>query len=323
MQKHLSQLILIQLFFTLGPVPNFAKATNSCAEVLSGPTNVATQIFQKKHQELSTNLSQDEVTTLNQYSIIFLPGLFNLVHSKLGEVPFGEQSQWLKSQGVTSEVLLYPVDHPSSSFSLLENKLRSTPKKKIIISHSLGSILSMELLAAKPDLQNVVHGWISINGTLRGSPVASAFLSNFGWLMPNKLKSAVSHITIENRQSFYQENEPTLNNITTNTTALFANSWIHPEMPGANPSHLHRTGQWVREKGYTWNDGLVPNEHTYLGCQEQCVRISQADHSNALKDPKNFRVLLAMLLDRIKNQRIYRVNTSKEDEALVSPPGPL
>jgi pimeloyl-ACP methyl ester carboxylesterase len=152
----------------------------------------------------------------HKYSYVFVRGLFG----SFGPFYFTQSINRLKKFGLYTEIA--PVDtgngishnarivaeHINSSYA-------NTKKKVVLIGHSKGGIDSLAALLNSTELQDKVHGLITLQTPFGGSPIANFFLGDKRWssafetffvqgLMRGDV-SSVRDLTYENQQKFFQQ----------------------------------------------------------------------------------------------------------------------
>jgi len=158
--------------------------------------NDVTQAFQESWNRFSGNEDLDAGTsalieTLSDYELIFVPGFLSDAVIDLGDFGgtrqmtklgqyFDEQLDWLKAMGVEARRLeIESEESVAFNSQIIANAIRSSNKSQVIlVSHSKGSIDSLETLLKVPSLRHKVHAWLSIQGAFGGSPVAEDILND-------------------------------------------------------------------------------------------------------------------------------------------------
>lgn len=123
------------------------------------------------------------VERLKGCKVVFVPGFMANVYIVLGETRvaeryrqlgyFDDQMYWLKSRGIEAERLdVQSEETPEHNAEIVAAAIAASAKPVILVTHSKGSLDSIEALVRHPELRGKVRGWLSIQGALLGSPVA-------------------------------------------------------------------------------------------------------------------------------------------------------
>lgn len=158
--------------------------------------NDVSDAFQTSWNSFSSNEDLDSestalINTLSNYELIFIPGFLSDAVIDLGDFGgtrqitklgqyFDEQIEWLKAVGVSARRLdIESEESVAINSQVIANAIRSTDKNQVLlISHSKGSIDTLETLIKVPNLRHKVHAWLSIQGAFGGSPVAEDILND-------------------------------------------------------------------------------------------------------------------------------------------------
>lgn len=255
------------------------------------PTSQASQQFFAKLNQLPEQLTRSEIEALQKFQLVFVPGFLNGEQAHFGNRPFAAQVDWLKNQGVDSVVFTYNIASPEKTLQEMNDQLKSD-KPVFVVSYSMGSILTMQLLVARPEWQAQVGGWLSINGTLKGSPLADLAYKPLHRVLPNGFRGALENQTEKKRQQYAIDHQEQLESLLQNVPSLFATTWTQ--------SSLKIPRKVIERSGHDWSDGLVPTHNAYLGCLGECVVLPNTSHFSVLQDLRIFRTLLNQILQKVQ-----------------------
>ncbi len=111
--------------------------------------------------------------TLRTYKVLLVPGYLGDLYPTY----FNDQLRWLAAIGVEREKL--PV-HAGQSVSvngpIIAAAIAQSAKPVILITHSKGSVDTLEALLSDANARRKVKGWLSLQGTFFGTPVADKLL---------------------------------------------------------------------------------------------------------------------------------------------------
>jgi pimeloyl-ACP methyl ester carboxylesterase len=274
------------------------------------PSTAASLEFLKSVERLPSKLSSAEIEKLRTLDLVFIPGFLNKAGRDPSLTNFPEQREWLQSQGIESTLITYDPDENERSLFELYNQIRSiqmSGRKSLIISHSMGSLLFVQLLITYPSLQGHIGGWISMNGTIHGTPLADLALKSVGVALPKKLKAALKDQTLLNAQAFVDTHRQEIEILLSQFPNVFAITWRTPHGK-SQPPYLNLTGRILRMQGVQWNDGMVPTEGGQLGCPENCVIIPETGHFEMPSSPQVLRSLIHRILNSTQSTDMQNFN---------------
>ncbi len=257
----------------------------------SPPTNQASAQFLSDLKTLPPNLTQHEVQELKNLKILFIPGFLSGAQEKLGARLYGEQVAWLKSQGLESSVISYGLDYPEKIVEGIAARM-SQDQPMLVVTHSKGSILMMQLMVAHPELQSRVRAWISVNGTLKGTPVADFAAGKLKHVLPKPMKSALEVQTEKFYREYMATHQASVDRMLERVPSLFVASWTRADMPEFSNSSLAVPSRLIEKSGYAWSDGMVPTENANIGCPDKCVILPQVGHFSQFNDHQFLRTLM-------------------------------
>lgn len=266
---------------------NTAIAAHICSEIFSAqelpPKGKLTRFYLDAFDKLPINFAKNEKQYLEQFEIIFVPGFLNRLQARVGMDLFGEQRNWLKSQGIESDLFSYRVDFPEETVRQLSARIKKAEKPVFIVSHSMGSTIMLQLLVQEPTIRKQIDQWVSVNGTLRGSPLADLVHARLKGILPARLRETLFNQTEENLQNFIDRNQGSLDDALKAVPSVFVGTYSHEDQPGYLKSKLRLVNLWLQQQGYRWNDGLVPTENSCLGGMDRCIVLPQVDHFSTVK----------------------------------------
>ncbi len=151
------------------------------AEIKSSPNQTSIyQNYLKKQDALSRS---SWIKLLAPYQVVFVPGYlydpltgaadFSLAEKlRMGEY-FTDQLKWLRDLGISSEIMVLNSENSVEQNALnLVSRLERYNKPLIIVSHSKGSLETLEALRIQPRLRDQIRSWISLQAPFYGSPIA-------------------------------------------------------------------------------------------------------------------------------------------------------
>jgi len=113
------------------------------------------------------------VAALRSYRVLLVPGYLGSLHP----LYYVDQLRWLQSIGVEHEkVSVTPAQSVAINAPIVSAAIRNSAKPVILITHSKGSVDTLEALRADPALRKKTKGWVSLQGAFFGSPVADMLL---------------------------------------------------------------------------------------------------------------------------------------------------
>ena len=219
---------------------------------------------------------------LRRHKVLLVPGYF----SDLDPAYFVDQSHWLFSSGVEHEKV--PVKSRQSvliNSSIIATAIRDASKPVILITHSKGSVDTLDALRTEAVLRRKVKGWISLQGAFFGSPVADMLLdeTRLNPLVVSVVlqylggsREAAQNLTTSAARAYYRDHKPEIDAIVREVPAIAFASVLE-----GGPSAQARTTlaiplELMRRQGIR-SDGLVPLDAAVLPGMS-FVKISGVDH---------------------------------------------
>jgi hypothetical protein len=110
---------------------------------------------------------------LRRHKVLLVSGYFGDVDPAY----FADHMKWLASLGVERErVAVKARDDIAVNAPIITAAIRGSARPVLLITHSKGSVDALEALRADAALRAKVKGWISLQGTFLGTPVADMML---------------------------------------------------------------------------------------------------------------------------------------------------
>jgi hypothetical protein len=265
----------------------------------------------------------------NAFFVIFVPGLIsdsNIRSSKY----FYDFEKVLAHHGMSEErdyALLskkHGFDSENSvalNAKALSNFIRKVDRPVVLVTHSKGSVDALAALVANedfPEITSHIHGWLNIQGSIWGTPIADAievsgvakFLVDLGLALFGGSGQALTDMTLVSRHQFMNDHwdevmqlsetirilsfvsSKEYEHMDRSIKALYEAPFIGPAVTGAMKDQVH--------------DGLVPVSHALLPGSAYVIAVG-IDHADSVtntdRDQYRFNrlqmssVLLRLLLE--------------------------
>lgn len=245
------------------------------------------------------------VNALRRYQVLLVPGYF----ADHEPAYFADTMRWLASIGVGHQkVAIASGQSVATNGAIVATAIRQAAQPVLLITHSKGSVDTLDALLSETALRAKVHGWISLQGAFFGSPVADKLLDGsainplFATLIlgffGGTRESAHGLTTAASRQ-YYRERAAVIRQLLRDVPALALASAVDakPDTAAANTS-LSLPYEWMAREGIR-NDGLIPIDAAVLPDMD-FIRLSGVDHiapvMAAQKPFDRVRMLKALLL---------------------------
>jgi hypothetical protein len=219
---------------------------------------------------------------LRRHKVLLVPGYFG----NLNPGYFGTQLRWLASIGVEHEkVAVRPGQSVAINAPIVSAAIRDSAKPVVIITHSKGSVDTLEALLAEAELRKKVKGWISLQGAFFGTPVADMLLdgslldpvvSSFVLEFFGGTKVAAEGLTTRASRAYYRERVVAIARVVREVPAVAFASALDGE-PGAGTRTLLEIPRELMRRDGIRSDGLVPLDSAVLPGMD-FVKISGVDH---------------------------------------------
>ena len=265
-----SRILLQGLLFALVVLPNDALATVDQTRTYSDAY----------HSSCAFGSSHVEV--LRRHKVLLVAGYFGDFDPNY----FADQLKWLASMGVEREKVAVksrqsvPINAP-----IIATAIRDSLKPVILITHSKGSVDSLEALRAEPSLRTKVKGWISLQGAFFGSPVADMLLDGsqldplvavliLGYL--GSTKESAQGLTTSASLTYYRNHKAVIDQVVREVPAIAFASALDTA-PGTRPNTTLEIPHELMARRGIRNDGLVPLDAAVLPGMD-FVKVSGVDH---------------------------------------------
>jgi hypothetical protein len=240
-----------------------------------------TQEYLAAHRS-ECSFSAAHIEVLRRHKVLFVPGYF----SDLDPAYFTDQSNWLASIGVQREKIAVKSRQSASiNAPIIATTIRDSGKPVILITHSKGSMDTLEALRAEPSLRTKVKGWVSLQGAFFGSPVADMALdgAQLNPLMATVIlgyfggsKESAQSLTTVSSLAYYRDNKTMIDAVVREVPAVALTTAIDSESGTQARTILGIPHALMWNKGIR-NDGLLPMEAAVLPGMS-FVKISGVDH---------------------------------------------
>jgi FAD/FMN-containing dehydrogenase len=127
-------------------------------------------------------LSPEQLERLRGYKVLFFKGLLADAYLKVGQQYFDASIKELRDQGIDAE--LAPTNAQASvedNLAAASAAIAGSDKPVLIVSHSMGGLVTLHALLEKPELRAKVKGWAALQAPFGGSPVADWFAKHALW----------------------------------------------------------------------------------------------------------------------------------------------
>lgn len=223
-----------------------------------------------------------QVNALRRYKVLLVPGYL----SDLNPTYFADQQRWLSSIKVAHEKVAVKSGHGIKiNGPIVAAAIRDSVKPVILITHSKGSVDTLEALVAEPLLRKKVKGWVSMQGAFLGSPIAdkvldgsllnplfaSVILSFFGGT-----QESAQGLTTLASLAYYRDHVTEINKLLRDVPVIAFASAIDTAAPARADSMLEIPYELMARDGIR-NDGLVPLDAAVLPGMDY-AKISGVDH---------------------------------------------
>lgn len=223
-----------------------------------------------------------QVKALRKYKVLLVPGYL----SDLNPTYFADQLRWLASINVEHEkVAVKSGQGIKINAPIVAAAIRKSAKPVILITHSKGSVDTLDALIAEPLLRSKVKGWVSLQGAFLGSPIADKVLD--GSLL-NPIVAAVilnlfggtqdsaQGLTTAASLAYYRDHLVEINQLLRDVPAIAFASAID-SAPSARANSILEIPYELMARDGIRNDGLVPLDAAVLPGMDY-IKISGVDH---------------------------------------------
>lgn len=210
-----------------------------------------------------------QVAALRRVRVLLVPGYFGHLIPRY----FVDQLRWLKSIGVEHEKLaVNSVQGVAVNAPIVAAAIRDSAKPVVLITHSKGSVDTLEALRVEPALRKKVVGWVSLQGAFFGSPVADMLLDD-RVLDPavvttllgifDASREAAEGLTTVASAAYYRDHEGAIKQLTDEVPAIAFASAIDGS-PGIRANTLLWLPHDLMRREGIRSDGLVPVDSAVL-----------------------------------------------------------
>jgi hypothetical protein len=215
---------------------------------------------------------------LRTHKVLLVPGYFG----NLDPGYYRDQLRWLASIGVEREtVAVTPGRSAAINAAIVAAAIRAAAKPVILITHSKGSVDTLEALRAEPGLRKKIAGWVSLQGVFLGTPVADMLLDGtmldpivatvvIGFLGGSK--DAADGLTTFASGAYYRDHAGAISRLIGEVPVIaFASA-----VDSRTPTLLQIPRELMARKGIR-SDGLVPLDAAVLPGMD-FVKVNGVDH---------------------------------------------
>ncbi len=286
-------------------------AAGLCLLVAAGAARAAdltAQYLEAYRDECALGPAHREV--LRRHKVLLVPGYFGNLHPGY----FGTQLRWLAALDVEHEkVAVRPGQSVEVNAPIVAAAIRASRKPVVLITHSKGSVDTLDALLADAALRSKVKGWVSLQGAFFGSPVADMLLD--GALLEPAISTAVLQffggskeaaqgLTTKASRVYYRERAVAINRVVREVPAVAFASALDGE-PGSRTKTLLEIPRELMWREGIRSDGLVPLEAAVLPSMD-FVKVTGVDHMApvmpALHRFDRVRMTSALLLLALREQ---------------------
>ena len=223
-----------------------------------------------------------QFNALRNYKVLLIPGYMGDLYPAY----YADQLRWLSAGGVTHlKVAISSGDSTAVNGPLIAAAIRDSAKPVLIISHSKGSVDTLEALLSDPALRSKVKGWVSLQGAFFGSPVADKLLDG------SLLNPLVAHVilgllgaTRESAQgltttvslAYYRERAAAISQLLREIPSIAFASAVN-STAGAEPATSLEIPHELMARDGIRNDGLIPLDAAVLPGMD-FVKLNGIDH---------------------------------------------
>jgi len=245
------------------PVALIAVAMVASVVAQAGGGVDRTQEYQDAYDR-NCDLGSADIRALRKYRVLLVPGYL------VSDQPdyFADQLAWLRSMKVESEkVSIKAGQSIAINGPIVASAIRKSAKPVILITHSKGSIDTLEALRVEAALRTNVRAWISLQGVFFGSPIADMLLdetvispavSNLILGFLGGTRESAEGLTTRNAVARYRKFEATNTRIVREVPSVAFVSDIDRTQGAQNNSTLLEFSYDLMRREGIPNDGLVP-----------------------------------------------------------------
>lgn len=222
------------------------------------------------------------VKALRGYKVMLIPGYLGNLYPDY----YDDHLRWLAAIGVDHEKLAVNAgDRSAINGPIIAAAIRQSAKPVILITHSKGSVDALEALLSEAGVRAKVKGWLSLQGTFLGSPVADKLLD--GSLINPLISSVILTFLGGTRESaldlttgaahtYYRKHAAAIAPLLREVPAIAFASAVDRTAHDQPATALEIPHDLMAREGIR-NDGLVPLEAAVLPGMD-FVKVSGVDH---------------------------------------------
>ena len=326
MKKHYGWIFLSLLTLSLG-LANRAAYAEEPAITAVDPRNVTDSEYQLVWNNIDDKFTATEIADLKaHYKILFVPGFLNDALIDFGkEVAgfvnlggyFDDQKTWLGDAAVGipfEQVHVLPAATVEDNAKTVAKAINDSDRDVILITHSKGSVDSLDALLNQGANVKKVKGWISIQGAFFGSPVADFVMEQkklrnlAGFIlrsMENGTLQSLESLVQQTRRDYYNQNKTQIDAIVAAVPTLSFGSWMTKDtwnIGGIAMPHPKDESGLNCDGLVPWGNAILPNT--------DFVTLPDIDHAVTVMNcylikfdrVKFTKTLLSMLLRRMNAQ---------------------
>jgi hypothetical protein len=230
----------------------------------------------------SCAFGSSHVEVLRQHKVLLVSGYFGDFDPNY----FADQLKWLAAVGVEREkIAVKSRQSVLINASIIATAIRDSIKPVILITHSKGSVDTLEALRAEPPLRTKVKGWISLQGAFFGSPVADMLLDSsqldplvasliLGYL--GSTKESAQGLTTSASLAYYRNNKVVIDQAVREVPTIAFASTLDTA-PGTRPNTTLEIPHELMARRGLRSDGLIPLDAAVLPGMD-FIKVPGVDH---------------------------------------------
>jgi hypothetical protein len=222
------------------------------------------------------------VQALRAYRVLLVPGYLGDLYPDY----FNDHLRWLTALGVEHQKLpIRSGDRSAINGPIIATAIRQSSKPVILITHSKGSVDTLEALLADAGARAKVKGWLSLQGTFFGSPVADKLLdgSVINPLIASVIlaylggtRESALDLTTGAAQAYYRKHAAAIGPLLREVPVIAFASAVDGTRSEQPSTALEIPYELMAREGIR-NDGLVPLDAAALPGMD-FVKVTGVDH---------------------------------------------
>lgn len=219
---------------------------------------------------------------LRNYKVLLVPGYMGDRYPAY----YAEQLRWLSASSVDHlKVALSSGDSTAINGPLIAAAIRDSAKPVLIISHSKGSVDTLEALLSEPATRSKVKGWVSLQGAFFGSPVADKLLdgsllnplvAHFILGLLGATRESALGLTTTASLAYYRERTAAISQVLREIPSIAFASAVNSAV-GADPATSLEIPYELMARDGIRNDGLIPLDAAVLPGMD-FIKVTGIDH---------------------------------------------